>query len=88
MDDGVIVAYNCVIPPDAGNAKKGGQTMNCSKMCPITSEKILLATDGSQYSAGAIKEAIQFAKKCSSKLYAMSVVEVITDYEEFSPQKV
>jgi nucleotide-binding universal stress UspA family protein len=62
--------------------------MNCSSMCPITSEKILLATDGSEYSQGAIREALGFAKKCSSKLYALSVVEVITDYEAFSPQKV
>ncbi|MBI4688543.1 MAG: universal stress protein [Nitrospirae bacterium] len=62
--------------------------MNCSKICPITNERILLATDGSEYSQGAIREAISFAKKCSSKLYAMSVVEVITDYEAFSPQKI
>lgn len=62
--------------------------MSCSEMCPITSERILLATDGSQYSEGAVREAIQFAKKCSSKLYAMSVVEVLTDYEAFSPQKI
>lgn len=62
--------------------------MNCTEMCPITSERILLATDGSQYSEGGIREAIQFAKKCSSKLYAMSVVEVLTDYEAFSPQKI
>ncbi|MBI5213126.1 MAG: universal stress protein [Nitrospirae bacterium] len=62
--------------------------MNCAEMCPITSERILLATDGSLYSEGAIREAISFAKKCSSKLYAMSVVEVIIDYEAFSPQKI
>ena len=30
----------------------------------------------------------RFPKKCSSKLYVMSVVEVMTDYEAFSPQKV
>jgi nucleotide-binding universal stress UspA family protein len=51
-------------------------------------QKILLATDGSVYSEGAIREAINFAKKCSSKLYAMSVVEVLTDYDAFPPQKV
>lgn len=62
--------------------------MNCAETCPITSETILLATDGSLYSEGAIREAVSFAKKCSSKLYALSVVEVITDYEAFSPQKI
>lgn len=62
--------------------------MCSAKMCPITNERILLATDGSEYSRGAIREAISFSKICGSKLYVMSVVEVITDYEAFSPQKV
>lgn len=62
--------------------------MNREKMCPIASERILLATDGSEYSQGAIREAIGFAKTCSSKLCAMSVVEVLTDYEAFSPQRI
>jgi uncharacterized protein len=67
--------------------QKGGITMDSAKMCPITSERILLATDGSEYSLGAIREAIGFAKICSSKLYVMSVVEVIADGET-STQKV
>lgn len=63
--------------------------MNEGVFCPVgKAEKLLLATDSSIYSEGAIREAISFAKKCSSKLYAMSVVEVITDYEAFSPQKI
>lgn len=63
--------------------------MNDTQICPISKiEKLLLATDGSVYSEGAIREAISFAKRCSSKLYAISVVEVITDYEAFSPQKI
>lgn len=63
--------------------------MNEGVFCPVgKAEKLLLATDSSIYSEGAIREAISFAKKCSSKLYAMSVVEVITDYETFSPQKI
>lgn len=55
--------------------------MNSSTVCPIKGEKILLATDSSQYSEGAIREAIGFAKKCSSKLYAMFVIETIADGE-------
>jgi len=61
--------------------KKGGITMDSAKICPITSERILVATDGSEYSQGAIREAISFAKICSSKLHVMSVVEVIADSE-------
>jgi nucleotide-binding universal stress UspA family protein len=44
-------------------------------------EKLLLATEGSLYSEGAIREAIHFAKKCSSKLYAVFVLETNPDYE-------
>jgi len=50
-------------------------------MCPITNERILLATDRSNYSEGAIREAIRFSKICSSKLYVMTVVEIIADGE-------
>lgn len=63
--------------------------MNGEQCCPVSRlRRILLATVGSVYSEGAIREAINLAKKCSSKLYAVSVVEVLTDYEAFSPQKV
>ncbi|MEF9475878.1 MAG: universal stress protein [Candidatus Mariimomonas ferrooxydans] len=63
--------------------------MNGEQYCPVSRlRRILLSTDGSVYSEGAIREAINLAKKCSSKLYAMSVVEVLTDYGAFSPQKV
>lgn len=63
--------------------------MQCDHVCPISQmRKILLATDGSQYSEGAIREAINFSKKCSSKLHAVYVIEALTDYEAFSPQKI
>lgn len=52
-----------------------------AKMCPITNERILLATDRSKYSEGAIGEAISFSKRCSSKLFVMTVVEVMADGE-------
>lgn len=60
---------------------KGGITMDSAKMCPIVNERILVATDGSEYSQGAIREAIGFAKACSSKLYVMTTVEVVADGE-------
>lgn len=56
--------------------------MDCAQSCPIGKlDKLLLATDGSQFSEGAIREAISFAKKCSSKLYAISVLETNPEYE-------
>ncbi|HYA26386.1 MAG TPA: universal stress protein [Thermodesulfovibrionales bacterium] len=56
--------------------------MNSAQFCPVGQlEKLLLATDGSQFSEGAIREAIGFAAKCSSKLYALSVLETNPEYE-------
>jgi nucleotide-binding universal stress UspA family protein len=54
----------------------------CAEFCPVGKlEKLLLATDGSQYSEGAIDEAINLAKKCTSMLYAVSVLETNPEYE-------
>lgn len=56
--------------------------MDCPGYCPTGKlEKLLLATDRREYSEGAIHEAINFAKGCSSKLYAMTVVEMYTEIE-------
>ena len=57
--------------------------------CPVgKAEKLLLATDGTQYSEGAIREAISFAKKCSSTLYAMSVIEMDVEYESVAQKHI
>jgi hypothetical protein len=50
--------------------------------------RLLLATDGSQYSEGAVREAISLAKQCSAILYVVSVAEVPTDNEGFTVQRV
>jgi len=56
--------------------------MDCTNICPVGKlEKLILATDGSQFSEGAIREAINFAGKCSSKLYAVTVLETNPEYE-------
>jgi hypothetical protein len=44
-------------------------------------EKILLATDMSADSEGAIREAIKFAAKCSSKMLACMTLETNPEYE-------
>ncbi len=56
--------------------------MDCAQFCPVGKlEKVLLATDRSQFSEGAVREAISFAKVCSSKLYAITVLETNPEYE-------
>jgi nucleotide-binding universal stress UspA family protein len=56
--------------------------MNSAQSCPLSKlDKLLLATDRSAYSEGAVREAITFAKKCSSRLSVMSVLETNPEYE-------
>jgi len=56
--------------------------MSDAQFCPVGKlEKLLLSTDGSQYSEGAIREAISFASKCSSRLYVCMVLETNPEYE-------
>lgn len=57
--------------------------------CPMTKmERLLVATDGSTYSENAVKEAILMAKRCSSKLFAVSVVITNLEFEVTMPQVV
>ena len=56
--------------------------MNSAQLCPISKlDSLLLATDRSAFSEGAVREAINFAKKCSSRLIVMSVLETNPEYE-------
>jgi hypothetical protein len=57
------------------------------EICPTTREEnILLSTDGSEYSEGAIREAIKLAKKCSSKLKVLSVIDTNPEFDALAPQ--
>ncbi len=57
--------------------------------CPTARlEKLLVATDGSEYSEGAIREALRIAKHCSSKLIAVSTVITNLEFEVTMPQVV
>jgi len=50
--------------------------MSANQVCPVLKMgKLLLASDRSEFSEGAIREAIKLAKTCSSKLYIISVAE-------------
>lgn len=56
--------------------------MSSAQLCPASKlEKILIATDRSEGSEGAIREAINLAKKSSCGLYIVSVMETNPEYE-------
>jgi nucleotide-binding universal stress UspA family protein len=56
--------------------------MTNGPICPIGKlEKLLLATDRSEFSEGAVREAIKFAKTCSSRLTVATVLETTPEYE-------
>jgi hypothetical protein len=44
-------------------------------------ERFLVATDGSEYSAGAIREALRMAKRCGARLRVVSVVSTDVEHE-------
>jgi hypothetical protein len=57
-----------------------------SEICPIVNtERLLLSTDGSEFSEGAIREAIRLAKRCGSKLTAIRVIETNPEFESTAP---
>lgn len=63
--------------------------MNNEMNCRVPGlRRILLATDGSQYSEGAVRESIHLAKQCSAILYVLSAIEAPTDNEGFTVQRV
>ena len=56
-------------------------------VCPTARmEKLMVATDGSDYSESAIREAINLAKVCSSSLIAVSVVKTNIEFDSVLPQ--
>ncbi len=60
--------------------------MSNGEICPIAKvENILLATDGSEFSSGAVREALNFARRCNSHLFAISVVETNPELEIYGP---
>lgn len=58
------------------------------EVCPITLKQLLLATDGSEFSNGAIREGIRMAKNCESKLTALYVIEFKPELEALAPNLV
>lgn len=63
--------------------------MSAYQVCPTAKlEKLLLSTDGSKFSEGAVRESINLAKTCGSKLYTVSVIEVNPEFVALAPQVV
>ncbi len=57
------------------------------EICPtIRVETLLLATDGSEFSEGAIVGSIKLARQCSNRLAAISVIETNPELETIAPQ--
>lgn len=57
------------------------------EICPTAGvERILLSSDGSEFSEGAVREAIRLAKKCSSSLSVMSVLDINPEFDAMAPQ--
>ncbi len=57
------------------------------QVCPIAKmEKLLIATDGSEFSESAVREAINLAKICSIRLITVSVVKTNPEFEDLVPQ--
>lgn len=49
-------------------------------------EKFLLATDGSEFSAGALRLALAMARQCNAQLTAMTIVLSNPEYDALAPQ--
>jgi hypothetical protein len=68
------------------NNRKGEESM-AKGICPTPGfEKLLVATDGSEFSKAAVQEAIKIAGACSSTLYVLLVVEINAEVELWDAQ--
>ena len=57
-----------------------------AEICPVVNtERLLVATDGSEFSEYAVQEAIDLAKRCNSRLFAISVIETNPELAAVAP---
>lgn len=58
-----------------------------TQICPVSKlDTLLISTDGSEHSEGAVREAIKLAKLYSARLLVMSVIETNPEFETIAPQ--
>lgn len=56
------------------------------KTCPFDKlDKLLLCSDCSEYSSGAVREGISLAARCSSELLALSIIETNVEFSALAP---
>lgn len=51
-------------------------------------DNLLVASDGSQFSNGAVREALKLARECLAKLTVLTVVESNPEYESYAPDAI
>ena len=57
--------------------------------CPLTrGKKILVAVDGSEYSYAAVEQAAMLGNMCNSKIYLVSVVDLLPEQYQLVPDLV
>ncbi len=73
--------------PSAAFASASVAAPTSPQLSPIGRfERFLVATDGSEYSAGAVHEAIDMAKKCGARVHAIAVVAGDAEIESMGGQ--
>jgi nucleotide-binding universal stress UspA family protein len=60
--------------------------MEQSPICPARLEKLLICTDGSPDSQGALNGTLALAQSCGSKIYALQVLEFNPELEAQAPE--
>jgi nucleotide-binding universal stress UspA family protein len=69
----------------AGHYSQEGIEM--TQVRPIAKlERLLLSTDGSEFSEGAVREAVKLAKMGSGRLFVLSVIETNPEFEVLAPK--
>jgi len=54
--------------------------------CPAEWEKLLVCTDGSEESQGAVSQALALGRVCGSRVYVLQVLEIIPEFEAVAPE--
>ncbi len=60
--------------------------MEQSPICPVRLERLLICTDGSPDSQGALAGAFALAQACGSKIYVLQVLEFNPEFEAQAPE--
>jgi nucleotide-binding universal stress UspA family protein len=59
--------------------------MVAKPVCPGEWERLLVCTDGSAESQGAVAEALALGRLCGSQVYVLQVLEIVPEFEAVAP---